>query len=95
MLLVSGPEIAAYGFGAAEIAIAVCVLLGMFRTITYGTAIALHAVSVVVSWRQLINPWGDSANHLFIAAVPVLGAMIALFLLRHCDRGLLEARDGG
>lgn len=79
-----------YVFGAVEIAIAVCMFLGLARTAAYGAALALHAVSVIVSWRQLIDPWGDAANHLFIASVPVLGALIALFLLRHWDRGVLN-----
>lgn len=75
-----------YVFGAVEIIIALCLFLGMFRTMAYGAALLLHAASVIVSWRQLLNPWGDPANHLFIASVPVLGALIALFLLRHWDR---------
>jgi uncharacterized membrane protein YphA (DoxX/SURF4 family) len=79
-----------YLFGAVEIAIAVCMFLGLARTVAYGAAVVLHAISVVVSWRQLIDPWGDAANHLFIAGVPVLGALIALFLLRHWDRGILD-----
>ncbi len=77
-----------YVFGAVEMAIAGCLFLGLFRTAAYGGALALHAVSVLVSWRQLLDPWGDAANHLFIASVPVLGALIALFLLRHWDRGI-------
>ncbi len=79
-----------YLFGAVEIAIAACLFLGAFRTIAYGAAIVLHAASVLVSWRQLIDPWGDPANHLFLAGVPVLGALIALFLLRRWDRGVLD-----
>ena len=79
-----------YVFGAVEIAIAACLFLGLFRTPTYGAAVALHAVSVIVSRRQLLDPWGDPANHLFIAGVPVLGGLIALFLLRHWDRGILD-----
>jgi uncharacterized membrane protein YphA (DoxX/SURF4 family) len=77
-----------YGFGAAEIAIALCIILGVFRTVTYGAALVLHAVTVLVTWRQLIDPWGDPINHLFTAAVPVLGGFLALFLLRHWGRGL-------
>ena len=88
------PQALAYLFGAAEIAIAACLFLGLFRTAAYGAALALHAVSVLVSWRQLLDPWGDPANHLFIAGIPVLGALIALFLLRHWDRGLLEGHLG-
>ena len=79
-----------YVFGAAEVAIAGCLLLGVYRTVAYGAALALHAVSMIVSWRQLLDPWGDPVNHLFIAGVPVLGALIALFLLRHWDRGVLD-----
>ena len=78
-----------YAFGVAEIAIALCMILGMFRTVVYGAALLLHAVTVLVTWRQLIDPWGDPINHLFTAAVPVLGGFLALFLLRHWDRSLL------
>ncbi len=81
-----------YVFGVAEIAIALCLFFGLFRTIAYGAAVALHTLSVIVSWRQLINPWADDFSHLFIAGVPVLGAMIALFLLRHWDRGVLAKK---
>lgn len=84
------PQTTAYFFGAAEIAIAACLFLGVFRTMAYGAATILHAISVLVSWRQLIEPWADPANHLFIASVPVLGGFIALFLLRHLDRGVLD-----
>jgi putative oxidoreductase len=81
-----------YVFGALEIAIAGCLFCGQFRTTAYGAALLLHAVSVCVSWRQLLDPWGDAANHLFIASIPVLGALIALFLLRHWDRGIPGSR---
>jgi uncharacterized membrane protein YphA (DoxX/SURF4 family) len=86
------PQTLGYLFGALEIAIAVCLFLGLFRTVAYGAALALHAVTVLVSWRQLLDPWGDEANHLFIAGVPVLGGFIALFLLRHWDRDISAAR---
>lgn len=79
-----------YLFGAVEIAIAACLLLGLFRTVAYGAALALHMVTVAVTWRQLLDPWGDPYNHLFIAAVPVLGGFLALFLLRHWDVGVLD-----
>ena len=88
----SVPQALGYVFGIVEIGLALCLFLGLFRTVTYGAALGLHAVSVAVSWRQLIDPWGDPANHLFIAGVPVLGALLALFLLRHWDRGLFNAR---
>ncbi len=82
------PPIGGYLFGLIEIALAVCILLGLFRTVAYGAGVALHLVTVLVSWRQLLDPWGDPINHLFIAGLPVLGAFVALFLLRHWDQGL-------
>ena len=84
------PQALGYLFGAVEIALAACLFLGLFRTLAYGAATALHAVSVIVSWRQLVDPWGDPMNHLFIASLPVLGGFAALFILRRYDRGLLE-----
>ena len=41
-----------YAFGAAEIAIALCMILGQFRTVIYGAALILHAVTVLVTWRR-------------------------------------------
>ena len=75
-----------YVFGAVEIAIAACLFLGRFLTVAAGAALVLHAVTVLVSWRQLLDPWGDPVNHLFVASIPVLGGFIALFLLRHWVR---------
>jgi putative oxidoreductase len=84
------PQVLGYVFGVVEIAIAACLFLGAFRTVAYGAALLLHAVTVVVSWRPLLDPWGDPIHHLFIASIPVLGALLALFLLRHWDRGVLD-----
>ncbi len=84
------PAMLGYLFGAAEIALALCFFLGVFRTVAYGAAAALHLVSVLVSWRQLLDPWGEPTNHLFIAGLPVLGGLVALFLLRRWDRGVLD-----
>jgi putative oxidoreductase len=46
----------------------------------------MHAVSTASTYAHLLNPWGPGAQLLFWAAVPVLAAMIALFLLRDRDR---------
>jgi putative oxidoreductase len=84
------PAVIGYAFGAIEILLAGCLLLGLFRTPAYGAAMLLHAVSVAVSWRQLLDPWGTPVNHLFIAGLPVLGGFVALFLLRRWDKGILD-----
>jgi hypothetical protein len=47
----------------------------------------MHTASTASSYAQLLNPWGgDRPQLLFWAAVPVLAAMIALFVLRDRDR---------
>jgi putative oxidoreductase len=74
-----------YGFGAVELALTACLLLGVAKTVAYGALIIIHGISVMVSWRQLFNPWAVVTNQLFIASVPLLGALIALFLLRERD----------
>jgi uncharacterized membrane protein YphA (DoxX/SURF4 family) len=86
------PEWTAYIFGTAEVALAACFFLGLFPSFAYAAGAGLHAVSVIVSWRQLISPFADPANHLFIAALPVLGAFIALFMLRDWDEPLIGRR---
>jgi putative oxidoreductase len=45
------PQTLWYVFGAVEIAIAGCLFLRLLPTAAYGAALALHAVTVLVSWR--------------------------------------------
>lgn len=83
--------VVSYAFGVLEVLLAFCLFLGAFRTIAYGASLTLHAVTVLVSWQPLLDPWGNPVNHLFIASVPVLGAFLALFLLRNRDRGVFDS----
>jgi putative oxidoreductase len=78
-----------YVFGAVELALTIGLLLGVAKTIALGGLIAIHGISVLVSWYQLLHPWAAVPNHLFIASIPVLGALIALFLLRDRDTLLI------
>lgn len=75
--------------GALESALALAIILGLWRRATYGLGLLLHAVSVFSTWRQLIDPWGlrsgGSPNHLFLAGVPVLTGFVALYFLRARD----------
>lgn len=69
--------------GWAEILLSLAIILGVWKTYSYGLGLLLHAVSTLSSYRQLLSPFGQ--NHLFIAAIPILFAFIALFLLRDQD----------
>jgi len=70
--------------GAAQIVLSTGIIIGAYPTLTYGLGTLLHGISTASTYKQLLDPFGD--NHLFVAAVPVLGAFVALFLLRDKDR---------
>lgn len=69
--------------GIAEVILAVAIMAGLFKTLSYGLGMLLHLSSVIVTHKQWLAPFGE--NHLFIAALPLLGAFIVLFLLRKAD----------
>ena len=71
--------------GIIQTIIVLIFLLGLFKTLSYGALLGMHAVSVLSTYQQLLNPY-QPPNHLFWAGVPVLGGLIALFLLRKSDR---------
>ena len=77
----------ALAFGILQTLIVLAFLAGLFKTWTYGAIIGMHGISTLSTVGQLINPY-QSPNALFWAAVPVLGALIGLFLLRDRDRFL-------
>lgn len=79
--------------GVLQTAIVLAFLTGLFKTWTYGLLLAMHAVSTASSWERLINPY-EPPNHLFWAAIPVFGALLALFLLRRRDNLLTLSLRG-
>ena len=72
-----------YGAGVLETLLGLAFLAGLWKTLSYGLGLLLHAVSTLETYHELFAPFG--ANHLFLAALPVLAAFIALFLLRQQD----------
>src|SRR5712692_4854607 len=54
---VSLPPAVSYALGVAELLISLGLLFGAWRTISYGLALLIHTVTVIVSWRQLLDPW--------------------------------------
>ncbi|MEO0983047.1 MAG: DoxX protein [Pseudomonadota bacterium] len=75
--------------GVAQVLLVLAFAAGMFRTVTYGLMLLFHAGSTLSTWAILIDPYGRTASgiphHLFLAAIPTLGAILALFLLRRRD----------
>lgn len=74
-------------FGLFQLFVILAFMLGLFKTWSYGLLLGMHLVSTLSISRQLLNPY-ESPNYLLWAAVPVLGALIALFILRKRDHFL-------
>lgn len=72
-----------YAAGALEILLGLAFLAGLWKTLSYGLGLLLHAVSTLATYQELLSPFGE--NHMFLAAIPVLAAFITLFLLRRQD----------
>lgn len=71
--------------GILQLIIVLTFLAGLFKTWSYGALLGMHGVSVLVSYGPLLDPF-TPPNTLFWAAIPTLGALIALFLLRDRDQ---------
>src|SRR6266568_3838132 len=78
---------ASYALGVAELILSLALLFGFYRTVSYGLSLLVHTVTVIVSWRQLFDPYGLAkvGNHLWIATWPTWGGFAALFLMRDRD----------
>lgn len=85
-----------YVIGTLEVALALAITAGVWRSISYGLGMVFHAISVASTWKRLLDPWGvylfDRPQHLFLAGVPVLAAFIALYLLREADIWTVDGR---
>ena len=75
----------AVAIGIFQTLIVLAFMLGLFKIWTYGAILGMHGVSTLSTYKELLNPY-QPPNHLFWAAVPLLAALIALFLLREEDR---------
>jgi putative oxidoreductase len=71
-----------YVIGLSQLIIEVLFVLGVARFWTYGFVLLTHAVSTLSSWQQYLHPFD---HMLFLAAIPMLAACLALFLLRDWD----------
>jgi hypothetical protein len=81
------PVAGSYVLGAAELVLSLALLFGFYRAISYGLSLLIHSITVLVSWRQLLDPYGlgKIGNHLWLATWPTWGAFAALFLMRDSD----------
>lgn len=80
-----------YVIGVVNGLMSIALIVGFKRTFTYGYWTIFHSISVLATWSYLIKPFGGP-NHLFLAGVPVVAAMLALFILRDWDAWTVDGR---
>ena len=73
-----------YLLAIIELVVIVAFLCGLFKRLTYGVVLALHAVSTLSAFKLYLAPYAG-ANLLFFAAWPMLAACLTLYLLREQD----------
>jgi len=81
-----------YALGILQLAVLMAFVSGAFKTASYGLVLAMNLISLLVSYRQILDPY-DGANQLFVASIPVAAASLVLFLLRDRDTWLTVARQ--
>ena len=79
-----------YFAGGLQIAICICVAIGIFRYASYAALLMMHFFTVVRRWERFLDPFALNDNGFPINRNPVidlavLGALIALILLIRRD----------
>lgn len=75
---------ASYGVGVLWALLLVAFVTGFKKRFSYGLVMIMHGLGTLFTWKQLL-PFLETHNHLFLAAIPTLGAMIVLYVLRDND----------
>lgn len=71
--------------GGLQIAVSVAIILGLFKTVSYGAGLLIHGVSTVSTASHILMPLAEGSNLLFMAGLPIMGAILGLFLARNED----------
>lgn len=84
-----------YLFGVGETAVAIGIILGLWRRLSYGVGLLIHMVTVVVTIKFWVHPLamenGVPVNRLYVTALPALAAFVALYALRAYDTWSVDA----
>lgn len=93
-----------YATAGIQIALCLLALIGIFRLVSYGALLVMHAFTVSRRWEGFLDPFAlnDAGNFPInrnqVIDLAVLGAFIALLLLRHRDHfslgGWLARKSG-
>jgi putative oxidoreductase len=78
------PEWFLMALGTAEMVLLLAFLAGMLKTFTYGLIFFAHTVTTLTSSWRLLPPY-EIHQLLYFGSLPMLGACVALFLMREKD----------
>jgi len=78
------PEMGSYIIGVFWALLLLAFALGIKKRISYGLVMLFHGVAVVTTIPRMI-PYTENFVMLFLAAIPTLGGMILLYLMREHD----------
>jgi uncharacterized membrane protein len=70
--------------GIVELLLVLAFLAGKFKTYSYGFILIAHSATTIASSWRLLPPY-EIHQLLYFGSLPMLGACIALFLLRDKD----------
>lgn len=76
--------------GFLQVLFLLAFLLGVWKKVTYGAILALHAASTFASFGKYMDPFN---NLLFFAAWPMLAACLTLFILRDFDNYVFKPKS--
>lgn len=84
-----------YLMAAGQILVCIAMMLGLWRVVSYGLGVAMHAVTVAIITPALIAPFvindnGYPTNRNQAIALAALGGFTALWLMRHRDHWSLD-----
>lgn len=88
---VTVPKAILVTLGYAELVLLLVFLAGMFKTLSYGLILLAHTVTTLASSWRLLPPY-EIHQLLYFGSLPMLGACIALFILRDQDTLLTFSR---
>lgn len=78
------PVAGSYAVGGLWAALLLAFVLGFKKRFSYGLVALFHGVATLTSIHYML-PFLETYNHLFLAAIPTLGGMILLYMLREHD----------
>jgi putative oxidoreductase len=94
--LLSLPALMAW-FGAAQVAVALLAMLGLFRRWVDPIILVINLGSLAGVWRSILDPWGwfmEGTNVLFFPSLIIAVGCLVIIAFQDQERWVLDRRRG-